>query len=168
MSRCFLGLGSNQGDSAAILAETATILSRGTRALAFSHLYASAAWGVEDQPDFLNAVIQVEDERHPQELLAWLHEIEEGFGRKRIRKWGPRTLDLDILTYGDWSYRGWRLEIPHQGLLERAFVLEPLLELAPDFRHPITGVSGRAALESLSEEDRQAVRRLGPLVPLPG
>jgi 2-amino-4-hydroxy-6-hydroxymethyldihydropteridine diphosphokinase len=126
-----------------------------------SSLYGSRAWGVVDQPDFVNAVVRIRDPRHPQDLLALLHQVEDEFGRLRTRRWGPRSLDLDLLTYGDWSYDGWELRVPHPGLYLRAFVLLPLLELEPDFQHPETGESARAALARLSSEDREGTWKLG-------
>jgi len=105
-----------------------------------SHLYRSAPWGVRDQPEFVNAVAAIESELAPRDLMARLLEIERGFGRERnADRWGPRILDLDLLLYADWIIDEPGLRVPHPHLRERAFVLLPLAEIAPDLQIPGCG-----------------------------
>jgi 2-amino-4-hydroxy-6-hydroxymethyldihydropteridine diphosphokinase len=102
-----------------------------------SSVYESSAWGVKAQPDFLNKVIQVETILNPFELLKTLLEIELKLGRIRTEKWGPRTIDLDILFYDDLVYYDDQLTIPHAGIPCRRFTLLPLVEILPDYIHPV-------------------------------
>lgn len=134
-NRYIISLGSNQGDSLAILQQAAQVL-EGHEALQIcqkSSLYRTAPWGKTDQPDFLNAVMEIEWQGEPEALLTWLLEVEQQFGRKRVIHWGPRTLDLDLI-YG-WTVRRASdfLRLPHPYFWERSFVLVPLAEILPDF-----------------------------------
>jgi 2-amino-4-hydroxy-6-hydroxymethyldihydropteridine diphosphokinase len=104
-----------------------------------------------DQPDFLNAVVAIETTLDPYELLSFLHEIEIARGRQRITRWGPRTLDLDILLFADVAQDGPDLTLPHPRLTERRFVLEPLLEIAPEAKLP-DGTPLRSVLDALGDE----------------
>ncbi len=97
--------------------------------IATSKLYATKPWGVTDQPDFCNAVVTVQTELLPHDLLDALQSIEEKMGRTKTYKWGPRLIDLDLLHYGDISINDERLTIPHPHINERAFVLVPLAEI---------------------------------------
>ena len=120
--------------------------------LARSSDYATPPWGDEQQNAFVNAVIEIETALDPHALLFTLHKIEKKFGRDRPneRRWGPRMLDLDIIAYGEESLSTPDLTLPHPRLFERAFVLVPLAEIAPD--RMIAGQMPRAALDSLSTE----------------
>ncbi|MFK7908684.1 MAG: 2-amino-4-hydroxy-6-hydroxymethyldihydropteridine diphosphokinase [Chitinophagales bacterium] len=102
-----------------------------------SSIYETVAWGVEDQPDFLNQVIVVLTGLEPLDLLGVIHTIEEELERKRIQKWGARTMDIDILFYENQVIEVPGLTIPHARLHLRRFTLVPLCELTPDFVHPI-------------------------------
>ena len=102
-----------------------------------SALYQTAAWGKEDQPDFLNMVIEVKTILSPEQLLKAVQEIELQLGRQRKVKWGQRTLDIDILFYGDAVIHTDRLVVPHPFLQERRFTLLPLQEIAPELMHPV-------------------------------
>ena len=143
----FVGLGGNVGDAAASVREAFVALGRlpGTRLLRASRLYRTPAWGVTAQPDFVNAVAMIETTLVPTALLQELLRIERDAGRDRLAdgsdRWGPRTLDLDLLLYGDAVIDVPGLSVPHPHMHERAFVLVPLLEIAPDARIP-----GRAAV----------------------
>jgi 2-amino-4-hydroxy-6-hydroxymethyldihydropteridine diphosphokinase len=157
-SVAYVGLGGNVGDSSRILHgafEAIDGLAQ-TRLLARSSLYRTPAWGLEAQPDFLNAVAQVETASPPEALLGALLEIERRFGRDRASetRWGPRTLDLDLLLYGDTVLALEGLELPHPRLAERAFALVPLLEIDPEVRIPGVG-SARDALSRLPMPDIQ-------------
>ncbi|MFC0679143.1 2-amino-4-hydroxy-6-hydroxymethyldihydropteridine diphosphokinase [Lysobacter korlensis] len=140
---CFVGLGANLGDAPAAVRGGIDALSRlaGTRLLRSSRLYRTAAWGVTGQPDFINAVAMLETSLAPLALLDSLLAIERDAGRDRSAgtRWGPRTLDLDLLLYGDLAVDEPGLRVPHPHLHERAFVLVPLLEIAPEARIPGVG-----------------------------
>lgn len=133
-----IGLGANLNDPAAQVEYALAELDRlpATRLLARSSLYASAPVGYIDQPDFINAVARVETELAPRALLAALLDIEHHHGRERSFRNAPRTLDLDLLLYGDAHFREEGLTLPHPRMTERGFVLLPLLEIAPDATIP--------------------------------
>jgi 2-amino-4-hydroxy-6-hydroxymethyldihydropteridine diphosphokinase len=138
----YLGLGGNLGDAAGRLrqARSAVAAQPGIRERAFSSLYRSAPLGPADQPDYVNAVMAIETTLPPLELLRALQAVEQAYGRVRSgERWGPRTLDLDILLYGAETLDSEALTIPHRGLAEREFVLYPLQEIAPDLDIPGRG-----------------------------
>jgi 2-amino-4-hydroxy-6-hydroxymethyldihydropteridine diphosphokinase len=136
--RCFIGLGSNLGDRAARLQEAAARLARdpGIRACRLSAIHETEPWGYQEQPAFLNAVAAVDTRYGPVQLLLRLQQLERELGRQRRFRWGPREIDLDLLLYGELRLQRRGLIIPHPSLAERAFVLVPLRELYPDYRHP--------------------------------
>ncbi|MEX0742238.1 MAG: 2-amino-4-hydroxy-6-hydroxymethyldihydropteridine diphosphokinase [Phycisphaeraceae bacterium] len=138
MVSVFIGIGSNLGDRRAHLAFAQQQLAalRETRLLAFSTVRETAPVGPVEMGAFLNAVAQIETELEPLDLLAELQEIERRTGRVRSIRWGPRTLDLDILLYGERIIQTPGLIVPHLELHRRPFVLEPLVEIGPDVRHP--------------------------------
>lgn len=130
------------GDARARLRGAFDALARipSTRLLRQSHLYRTPPWGIADQPAFINAVAELETRLVPRELLDALLAIERANGRRRgTERWGPRTLDLDLLVYGDLSCEEPGLTLPHPRIGERAFVLMPLAEIAADLRIPGTG-----------------------------
>ncbi|MGN6572477.1 MAG: 2-amino-4-hydroxy-6-hydroxymethyldihydropteridine diphosphokinase [Pseudolabrys sp.] len=149
MSRAFIALGGNVGDSRAILDRAVVLLcdGAGVRLLASSSDYRTAPWGVTEQAPFVNLCIAVETALTPHLLLARAHEVERALGRDRAReqRWGPRTCDIDILAYADVSLNDEALILPHPRLFERAFVLIPLAEIAPDLVIAGTRVSEAAA-----------------------
>ena len=124
----YIGLGSNLGDSRQILIEAVQKLATlGT--VKTSKLYQSPPMGPQDQPNYLNAVVQLETDLAPLVLLDELQRFEQESGRVRLRRWGERTLDLDLLIYGQEHIQNDRLTVPHVGLFERDFVVIPLLDL---------------------------------------
>ena len=124
----YIGLGSNLGDSRQILLEAVQKLATlGT--VKTSRLYQSPPMGPQDQPNYLNAVAQLETDLAPLVLLDELQRFEQESGRVRLRRWGERTLDLDLLIYGQEHIQNDRLTVPHVGLFERDFVVIPLLDL---------------------------------------
>lgn len=147
-----IGLGANLGDAAATVQQALQALDRasGLRLQAASRLYRTPAWGKEDQPDFINAVARVETRLDPRGLLDALLVIEADFGRHRREgeRWGPRTLDLDLLLYGDAVIDEPGLRVPHPHLHARAFALVPLLDIDPEARIPGHG-SARDAVSAL-------------------
>jgi 2-amino-4-hydroxy-6-hydroxymethyldihydropteridine diphosphokinase len=156
--RAYVGLGSNLGDRAAHLLLGLSALSRlpKTHLLRLSPVYETAPVG-PPQPPYLNMVAELETELSPTGLLAEMLRIEKALGRERRERWGPRTLDLDLLLYGDLVLEEAGLSVPHPRLHERAFVLVPLLDLLPEGRHPLLGQSFAELLASL---DASSVRPL--------
>jgi 2-amino-4-hydroxy-6-hydroxymethyldihydropteridine diphosphokinase len=145
----YVGIGANLGDRLAALRAAVRRLGRGpgTRVPRCSPVYETAPWGpVPDQPAFLNAVCEVVTTRAPRGLLAHLLAIEAALGRVRGVAQGPRTIDLDLLLYDDLVLTEPGLVVPHPRLHERAFVLAPLADLAPDLRHPVRGATVRELL----------------------
>lgn len=152
-----LGLGSNLGDRAGHLKAAVSALARldATRVSAVSSIYRTEPVGIVDQGAFFNAVVRIETELEPLDLLDRCLEIEQNRGRERLERWGPRTLDIDLLLFGDRILDEPSLRLPHPLVLERAFVLVPLLEIWPNVT--IGGASARSALEGL---DTSGVERL--------
>jgi len=150
MTLAAVGLGANLGDAAATLHDAITELARlpSSSLLRASRLYRTPAWGRTDQPDFINAVALLETDLAARDLLDALLDIERSFGRVRFdgERWGPRTLDLDLLLFGDALIDEPGLRVPHPHLHERAFVLLPLAEIAPELRIP--GLDSVATLAS--------------------
>lgn len=142
----FIGLGSNLEDPRSQLQRAFADLGRlpGTRLLLRSSLYRSAPVGYLDQPDFVNAVAKIATALTPQDLLQALLRIEHGHGRERTFRNAPRTLDLDVLLYDDLRLHEHGLTIPHPQMHLRAFVLQPLLEIAPDCAIPGVGSAEQA------------------------
>ena len=160
MKTVYLGLGSNIGDRAGHLSEARRRLEEcGIAIVRASSIYETAPRDFVKQPWFLNQVIETRTDCLPRPLLARLLRVERAMGRRRLIPKGPRTIDLDILLYGDAKMRADDLEIPHPRMAERRFVLEPLAELAADFRHPRSGLTIR---EMLAELAQQQVRRWEP------
>jgi dihydroneopterin aldolase/2-amino-4-hydroxy-6-hydroxymethyldihydropteridine diphosphokinase len=156
--RAYIGLGANAGDdpiagvgrALAALSELGTVVRR-------SSLYRTRAWGNSDQPDFINAVAALETELTPGELLTALKAIEVRHGRTPDRvRWGPRIIDLDILTYDDVDIDQPGLRVPHRDLRERAFVLVPLAEIDPAYR---------SLLDALAASELSGVERVAQLPP---
>lgn len=137
----YLALGSNLGDKEGYLRKGIQALKEtlGCRVTAVSSFLTTAPYGGVEQDDFLNGCLALRTLLTPEELLARLHEIEAEAGRERLVRWGPRTLDLDILFYDDLVLDTPELHIPHIDLQNREFVLEPLAEIAPWVRHPLLG-----------------------------
>ena len=159
MKTVYLGLGSNLGDRQAQLREALDRLEAAeVRILRRSPVYETEPQDVRDQGWFLNAVIEAETELFPMQLLARTQKIEREMGRQCIKIGGPRTIDIDILLYGNFVIRTPQLEIPHPRMTERRFVLEPLGAIAPDLRHPVTG---RTVREMLAEVEGQQVTATG-------
>ena len=129
--RAYVGLGSNLGDRESVIADAVSALGSHPEieVLRVSTLRETEPWGPIDQPRFLNGAVAVDTTLAPRALLGVLLDVERGLGRVRHERWGPRTIDLDLLLYGDTVVDEPGLTVPHPRLRERAFVLEPLLEL---------------------------------------
>lgn len=139
--RIYLMSGSNQGNRAALLQSAIDALESyiPVEDLQCSAVFETAAWGLEEQPAFLNQAISFISDVCPRDLLTEVRRIESELGRQRIEVWGPRTLDLDILFFGNQIIEYPDLTIPHPRIQERRFVLAPMADLAPEFRHPVFG-----------------------------
>lgn len=159
MARAFVAFGSNIGDARDTIARAISSFCDGShvRLLARSPDYRTPPWGNTDQPAFVNGCIAIETGLTPRGLLDRAHEVERGFGRDRHheQRWGPRTLDIDLLTYDDLVVDEPNLTLPHPRLLDRAFVLVPLLDVAPDAM-----VGGRSLREALARLDQNGIERL--------
>lgn len=162
--RALVGLGGNMGDRVSALSRAAAILREQAQTGSFrpSHLYETRPWGKTDQPDFLNAVVSFETSLAPRALLALLAEIEDRLGRVRSERWGPRTLDLDLLDLGGAVISEEDLTLPHPRIAERGFVLVPLCEIDPGWRDPLTGKTAVEMLNAL-DPDPGEVRPAGRL-----
>jgi 2-amino-4-hydroxy-6-hydroxymethyldihydropteridine diphosphokinase len=160
VTTAYIALGSNLGDRAALLRGALAALQRGgdVRLLAESAVYETAPVGGPPQPDYLNMVVAVETSLGPEALLERCLVVEAEHGRVRRERWGARTLDLDMLSYGAVTVQTERLTLPHPRLAERAFVLVPLAEIAPELK---IGDSTAGALAALV--DRGGLRKLGRL-----
>jgi 2-amino-4-hydroxy-6-hydroxymethyldihydropteridine diphosphokinase len=167
MTEALLALGGNVGDVRATLARAVTALCEGTdiRLVARSADYLTPPWGVVDQPSFVNLCIAVDTKLTPMALLARAQAVERAFGRDRSQgqRWGPRVLDIDLLTYDDITLDTAELTLPHPRLLERAFVLVPLAEIAPD-----RVIAGTRVSDALKRIDAGDIVRLPALSPPSG
>lgn len=144
----FLLTGSNLGDSATNLRQALSHIRQECGPLVRqSSVYQTAAWGKQDQNDFLNQVLQLETTLSAAQLLTRVLAIEQQMGRVRKEKWGERLIDIDILYFNAEIIHAKDLQIPHPGIAARRFVLEPLCEIAPDFIHPILLKSNQVLLQ---------------------
>ncbi|MBB93065.1 MAG: 2-amino-4-hydroxy-6-hydroxymethyldihydropteridine diphosphokinase [Rhodobacteraceae bacterium] len=178
-------LGANLPSSAGSPAETLRravreLTCNGFRVTSVSRFFGTPCFPAGAGPDYVNAALTTRSDLPPDQVLAALHRVETAFGRNRQTRWGQRTLDLDLAAYDDLvlpdpdTYHQWRglalaeqrlaapdrLVLPHPRLQDRAFVLVPLMDIAPDWRHPVTGETIRDMTQQLPAEERDAVRPL--------
>ncbi len=138
MSVAYIGIGSNLGNKRYHCLKAVELLKQnGLRVSKMSSLYETEPWGVREQPSFMNMAVEVETDLAPRKLLDLLKRIERRMGRKKTQRWGPRSIDLDILLYDDLVIREEDLIVPHPLMHERTFVLVPLSEIAHDKVHPV-------------------------------
>ncbi len=153
VSTVLLGLGSNVGDRVRLLERALERLKQSIQFERISSIYETQPVGVRDQPWYLNLVCLGHTRLQPYGLLAFLHEVEDALGRVRSeQRFGPRTMDIDILSFEDRIIDRHDLVLPHPRLTERRFVLEPLVEIAPDWRHPVEDKTAAELLEELNGE----------------
>lgn len=154
MSVAYIALGSNLGDKAANLGQAVKLLqAKGLQIKAVSSFFQTEPYGVTDQPEFINAAACVETSLPPEALLKLLLDTELEMGRVRLRHWGERNIDLDLLLYDDLIYHSDKLTLPHQDMQNRLFVLQPLAEIAAEKIHPVYKKSIQTLLKSLTDGD---------------
>ncbi|MER8436122.1 2-amino-4-hydroxy-6-hydroxymethyldihydropteridine diphosphokinase [Mesorhizobium sp. M1312] len=153
----YLSVGGNLGDPARSMGAALRMLDadENTRVVVVSSLYRTPPWGKLDQPDFLNAAAEISTVLAPHALLDLCLDVERRLKRVREERWGPRLIDIDILVFGDRIIHETGLEVPHPRMLERAFVLAPLAEIAPDLT-----VDGRSVAERLAALDSGGIEQL--------
>ena len=154
----YIALGSNQDEPVVQIDRALATLDAhdAIRVVAVSRLYRTPPWGVVEQPPFVNAAARLETSLSPESLLDVLVSVEQAAGRQRTLRWGPRSLDLDLLLYGDECLDTERLQLPHPRMHERAFVLVPLLDIAADIIIPARG----RATDLLAEVDRSGIEAI--------
>lgn len=157
MSQVLLSLGTNLGERRQNLRWAVTELGQKMGVTAVSPVYETEPWGKTDQPQFLNMCLVVTTDQSPRQLLTTIKQIEQDLGRTETYRWGPRLIDIDIISYDDVVVAEKGLNIPHARLAERAFVLAPLADVAPDWLHPITG---KSVVEMLNAVYSTAVHQL--------
>lgn len=152
MKTAYLGLGANIGDSKGNLREAVRQIAADSscEVTAVSPLYETKPVGFEDQPDFLNAVIEVKTKLSPSDILSLCNKVEENLGRKRTIRWGPRVIDIDVLLYEDMESSDESLTIPHPRMLERAYVLAPLADIAPNMEL-VGGITASEAAQRIGQ-----------------
>lgn len=155
MTTTYIALGSNMGDRLNYLEKALSCFKQyhQLELKKASSVYETPPWGKTDQSPFLNCVLEIDTSFTPQMLLETLREIERQLGRERKEKWGPRTIDLDILLYGDEIINTTDLTIPHPRMSQRAFVMIPLIEIAPDLIHPVFKKTMKELADLLPKEN---------------
>ncbi|WP_422359489.1 2-amino-4-hydroxy-6-hydroxymethyldihydropteridine diphosphokinase [Reichenbachiella sp.] len=152
MSQCYLLLGTNIGDKKHNLLQARELITARIGEITKpSAIYQTSAWGKEDQDDFLNQVLEVETDLSPEHLLSVGLDIEKELGRIRYEHWGERLIDIDILYYEDQVITSQRLTVPHPEIQNRKFTLVPLVELAPDHKHPKMKQTNKDLLEACND-----------------
>jgi len=162
MARVLLSLGANLGHKAGNVRKAMDIVCQWQGATDFklSPLYITKPWGYKDQDDFINSAMSFESDLDPHEMLARIHAIEDKFKRRRLFRYGPRTIDIDIICVGDLTMDTLDLAIPHPKMSERAFVLLPLDAIEPDFPVPGLGRTVHELVASLPVQETDGVRVL--------
>lgn len=148
----YLLTGSNKGNREKHLLQAIELLNSQVGTVdKVSGIYRTAAWGDNDQDDFLNQALGLTTDLSPEELLRAVKQIEQQMGRTLTRRWGPREIDIDIALYGNLIFHNEQLEIPHIGLPDRRFALRPLMDIAADVLHPVLGITIAEMLEKCTD-----------------
>ena len=159
MHTVFLALGANVGNKKENMAKAIELLSQKVHIVKKAPIYETKPWGYTEQENFLNTVIMAETDVSPEELLAFVKQIEEKVGRQKRFQNGPREIDIDILFYDDLILNTPNLTIPHALLHVRDFVLQPLADIAPDFVHPILHKTVQQLLERVPEVEKVIIKK---------
>lgn len=158
-----IGLGSNLSDRLAVLKRAAEAMEKDfLTSVESSRVYESPPWGKQDQPDFLNAVVVGLCEWKPPAIVNYLKTLERDLGRVPSERFGPRVIDLDLLIYSDVVWKTEGVEVPHPRLFERDFVLLPLRELWPEWRHPVLGKTVDLLFQELSKNQPPSAKAFAP------
>jgi 2-amino-4-hydroxy-6-hydroxymethyldihydropteridine diphosphokinase len=161
-TKVVLGIGGNKGDRASYLAKAKEALSKEVSLISSSQVYESEPWGgVATNGNFLNQVLLIQTNLEPLALLQLTQKIEHALGRTREQHWGDRTIDIDILYFGDQVSSDPQLTLPHPYLSERRFVLQPLAEILPLMNHPVLGKSAVQLLEECRDLGRVSIWKSG-------
>ena len=147
-----LVIGGNQGDRPGLIREARDLLSKTGEIVKASSIYETQPWGHASEGDYLNQALVVETEKSPQDFILFSQKIENDLGRIRDQSWGNRTMDIDLIYYDDGIYQEKNLVIPHPLIAERKFVLVPLVEILPDYLHPVFRLSNRELLQRCRDE----------------
>ena len=156
MATVALGLGSNLGNRLGNLREAVERLRPLGPISAKSDVFETEPWGLKEQPCFLNACLTVSPALEPEALLAFVKDVERDMGRRTTVRWGARNIDIDILLMGDRVFNSEVLQIPHTNLINREFVLVPLMQVLPHWRHPALGLSTAEMLKALRTREPHA------------
>ena len=152
MELAIISSGSNLGDRLSNLSKALNFVSHEIGEMdRISSVYQTSAWGKIDQPNFLNQVFGVYSNLEPLKLMGKLLDIEQLMGRERVAKWGPRSIDLDLLYFGQIIIKEERLTLPHREIEIRRFVLTPLSEIYPNFNHPVLGINQKTLLQNCDD-----------------
>lgn len=157
MAKVYLGLGGNVGDSSETIISALERLCDNQKFIAISHPYQTPPWGYENQAPFINACAIIETKDRPEVLLESCHAIERHFGRERVEKWGPRTIDIDLLVMDGVTRNSPNIMLPHPYITQRAFVLIPLNEIAPQLE-----IAGKTVEKWCDAIDASAIIKLQP------
>ncbi|AWW32285.1 2-amino-4-hydroxy-6-hydroxymethyldihydropteridine diphosphokinase [Echinicola strongylocentroti] len=156
MKQVVLLIGGNLGDRSKLIQEAKDMLRQHVELIKGSSLYETAAWGGKSSGSYLNQALVVETELEAEAVLDITQGVENALGRERLAKWGDRTMDIDIIYFGDEVVDTARLKVPHPLMTERRFVLTPIVEILPDFVHPVLQKNNRELLESCTDESAVA------------
>lgn len=154
MHQAVLLIGGNMGNRLQLIQQAQALLSDIGKILSRSSLYETQAWGDVSEGDFLNQALVIETPASPAELIRMTQEIEHKLGRTRETHWGNRTMDIDIIYFDDLIYQDEHLNVPHPLMTERNFVLVPLVEILPDFIHPVLQISHKELLLQCKDDSK--------------
>lgn len=152
MHKAVLLIGGNEGDRLDLISQTLILISALGNLVKVSSIYESQAWGGNSKGNFLNQAVILETSDTPEDLLRDTQKIEMKLGRKRHQHWGNRTMDIDLIYFDDRVFHTENLIVPHPLMSERRFVLVPLVEILPDLKHPVFGLSNQILLERCSDK----------------